>query len=71
MKEDYQETWILGQVSLSVLGWLFQLSTRLAGAALTLAANTVTTPGDRRGGRPRDDISQSGGVQGSRFVFLG
>ena len=27
-------------------------------AALTLAVDTLTTPGDRRGGRARDDISR-------------
>ena len=50
--------YLLGQVSLSVLGWLLHLSTWLAGAALTLAVDTLTTPGDRRGGRARDDISR-------------
>ena len=33
--------YLLGQVSLSVLGWLLHLGTRLAGAALTLAAHTL------------------------------
>ena len=50
--------YLLGQVSLSVLGWLLHLGTRLAGAALTLAAHTLTTTGDSRGGRALDDISQ-------------
>ena len=33
--------YLLGQLSLSVLGWLLHLGTRLAGAALTLAAHTL------------------------------
>ena len=40
------------------LGWLLHLGMRLAGAALTLAAHTLATLGDHRGGRAIDDISQ-------------